>query len=71
MSAECSKCGPDVYDECRYCATRAERDRYKAALEVLADPENWSGKPGTWNSSLYGHFTPYELAVNALAKDGK
>lgn len=41
--------------------------RYEAALRVMADAENWLGNPKSIESSLCAHFTPYELAVNALA----
>lgn len=36
------------------------------ALQVLADRSNWSDDPETHGAILYGHFTPYELAVEAL-----
>ncbi|MGA2455583.1 MAG: hypothetical protein ABSG93_18915 [Solirubrobacteraceae bacterium] len=42
-------------------------DPARAALEYLADPENWLGDPLSQESTLHGHDTPYELAVAALA----
>lgn len=41
----------------------------EAALKFLADPENWNGNPHDQTAILYGHFTPYELAVVALSAE--
>lgn len=38
------------------------------ALEYLADPQSWGGDPLDQQAWLYGHDTPYELAVTALAR---
>jgi hypothetical protein len=35
-------------------------------LAYLADPESWQGNPHDNTSVLFGHFTPYELAREAL-----
>jgi len=40
--------------------------RCETALEELADPENWHGNPHDQSAWLFGHFTPYELAREAL-----
>lgn len=37
MGAECSRCGSDIYDECRYCAIVDERDRMRAAVVATRD----------------------------------
>ena len=66
------KCGTDALGGCQvhtgysHRALEAERDRLHAALTILADPENWAGDPLTHDAALYGHDTPYELAVTAL-----
>lgn len=48
------------------CELLAERDRLREALAYLADPESWGGDPLSHDAVLYGHDTPYELAVTAL-----
>lgn len=48
----------------------AERDRLRAALEYLADPESWLGDPHAADAMLYGHDSPFELAVAVLAEVG-
>ncbi len=48
---------------------RAERDRYKAALDYLADPQSWGGNPRDQTTPLYGHDTPFELALAALSPE--
>lgn len=56
--------------ETRDRAERAEaaaRD-FAEALRYLTDPENWLGNPLRQQSTLHGHFTPYELARDALAR---
>ncbi len=42
-------------------------ERYERALRELADPENWHGNPESQDAWLFGRYTPYELAVEALA----
>lgn len=44
-----------------------EREAHLKALRILADSESWSGDPLSQESTLYGHDTPYELAVEAIA----
>lgn len=44
-----------------------ERDRYREALEVIAERDNWSGDPLKLGSYMYGHDTPFEIARTALA----
>lgn len=39
------------------------------ALRILGDPENWQGDPHDQAATLYGHFTPFELARKALGTD--
>jgi hypothetical protein len=46
--------------------TADEADKWLRALEILADESNWSRNPMSHDAVLYGHFTPYELAVDAL-----
>lgn len=41
------------------------------ALRQLADPENWIGDPMTLDAEFTGHFTPFELACDALADEEK
>ncbi len=55
----------------RVRATEAEteRDRYKTALDYLADPQSWGGNPHDQTTPLYGHDTPFELAVAALSPE--
>ena len=65
-----------VYDEGDVDAVRAQetldeeglRAALETALRYLADPENWRGDPHAGNSTLLGHFTAYELAVDALGE---
>jgi hypothetical protein len=45
----------------------AEVTRLRAELAFMADPANWLGDPYDQTSTLHGHFTPYEIAVHALA----
>lgn len=49
----------------------AERDRYREALVTLADEDNWGGDPRESCANLYGHFTPFELAREALEPNEK
>lgn len=44
-------------------------DKKEQALRFLADPTNWIGDPMTLDAELTGHFTPFELACNALADE--
>lgn len=46
--------------------TRARED----TLRYLADPSNWLGDPHDHAAVLLGHFTPFELAEEALESDG-
>jgi hypothetical protein len=46
----------------------AERDRLRAALEYLADPDSWLGDPHLADAALFGHDSPFELAVAVLAE---
>jgi len=36
------------------------------ALDLLADPENWTGTGKEQGTVLYGHFTAMEVAQRAL-----
>lgn len=46
---------------------QAERDSLRETLRYLADPESWGGDPRSHDAVLYGHDTPYELALAALS----
>jgi hypothetical protein len=46
---------------------RAQNKRMRVALEYLADRESWLGRPEYPRAMLYGHDTPFELAVATLA----
>lgn len=43
--------------------------KMEEALRQLADPENWIGDPMTLDAEFTGHFTPFELACEALADE--
>ena len=47
----------------------AEIEALRKALVYLADPESWSGNPHDQAAMLHGHFTPFELARQALGVD--
>lgn len=53
---------------CLECRVEAERDRYRAALEILANRANWAGDPLKHHTILYGHDTPFEIAERALQR---
>lgn len=50
-------------------AREAELIRLRGVLRTLADPESWSGDPLDHSAVLLGHFTPYELAREALGDE--
>lgn len=47
----------------------ARADRAEKALRILADPEGWHGDPTSLESHIFGHFTPFEIARDALRHD--
>lgn len=38
-----------------------------AAVRYMADAKNWHGNPLTHDAVLFGHYTPFELACEAVA----
>lgn len=47
-------------------AVDAKVKRYERALEILGERANWLGDPLEIGQVMYGHFTPFELAREAL-----
>jgi len=46
---------------------KRENVRLREPVAYMADKSSWLGDPLSHNAVLYGHDTPYEMAVAALA----
>ena len=47
-------------------AMEAKLARYERALELIGERENWLNDPLEIGAVMFGHFTPFELAREAL-----
>lgn len=47
-------------------AVDAKIERYERALQIMGESANWLGDPLEVGQVMYGHFTPFELAREAL-----